>query len=117
MKEVEQLYHNNFGVSFFWKKNNEVLKHRVQIVFKETGLYLSPAEIREFTNIIDETSNNLACAQCSNKDNCHKFLLKTPFRELDLAVCRNELIQIKDLMEGTLFNLTLGKYLENEGRN
>jgi len=117
MKEVEQLYYNDFGVAFHWKKNNEVLRDKVQVVFKETGFYLSLPQIREFTVIIENTCKNMKCTGCTNSGDCRKFLLKTPFEQLDLAVCKSELLQIKDLMEGALFNFEMYKFLANEGRN
>ncbi len=116
MREVEQIYYNDFGVAFQWKKNDRVLKERVQLVFKETGFYFSNRELIEFALIIDETFEDLeTCAGCHKR--CHKFLLKTPLQQIDLAVTRTELKHIKDLIEGTLFKLRLSDYLENEGRN
>lgn len=116
MREVEQIYYNEFGVAFHWKKNDVVLKEKVQLVFKETGFYFSHREIRDFALIIDETFDVLeCCAGCQRR--CHKFLLKTPLQQIDLAVTRSELKRIKDLVEGTLFKIGLYNYLENEGRN
>ncbi|AWH84177.1 hypothetical protein HYN59_03185 [Flavobacterium album] len=117
MREIEQIYHNDFGVAFHWKKNNVVLKDRVQIVFKETGFYFSVEEIQEFNHIIDNACRKLDCGSCSLRGKCHKFLLKTPLNEVDLAVSEDELFQIKDLMEGTLFIIALSDYLNGVGRN
>jgi len=111
MKEIEQIYFNDFGVAFHWKKNNEVLKDRIQMVFKETGFYLSANEIREFAEIIDQTCRETGCADCCHRARCHKFLLKTPLQAVDLAVSKSELMQIKDLVEGTLFTIELLDYL------
>ena len=51
------------------------------------------------------------------KGQCHKFLLKTPVPEIDLAVNYSEFMEIKDLVEGALFNIGLRDYLFNEGQN
>lgn len=110
MNEIEQLYHNDMGVAFHWIKQGVVLKDKVQIVFKETGFYFSVNEIKQFANIIDKTCNEVKCAGC-RYSGCHKFLLKTPLQQLDLAVCQNELMQIKDLVQGTLFHIQLSEYL------
>ncbi|MGQ3088734.1 hypothetical protein [Flavobacterium sp.] len=116
MREVEQIYYNEFGVAFSWKKNDVVLKEKVQLVFKETGLYFSHREIRDFALIIDETFDELqGCAGC--RRNCQRSLLKTPLQQIDLAVTKSELKHIKDLVEGTLFKMGLYNYLQNEGRN
>jgi len=117
MKEVEQIYYNEFGVAFHWKKNNEVLTEKVQMVFKETGFYLSYEEIKAFAQIIDNTCEEMECEGCCHRAKCHKFLLKTPLQQVDLAVSRSELFQIKDLVEGTLFNMDLYDYITDVCRN
>ena len=116
MNEIEQLYHNDMGVAFHWIKEGIVLKEKVQIVFKETGFYLSLNEIKQFAALIDTTCSEVKCASC-RYNGCHKFLLRTPLEQLDLAVCKNELLQIKDLVQGTLFYAQLTDYLENICRN
>ena len=117
MKEVEQIYFNDFGVAFHWKKNDEVLKDKVQIIFKETGFYFTPQEIIEFADIINTTCRENRCADCCHRARCHKFLLKTPINQIDLAVSNAELMQIKDLVDGTLFNIELLNYLGSVCRN
>ena len=113
MKQVEQLYFNDFGVAFFWKKNGVVLKDKVQLVFKETGFYLSGSEVQQFAVLIDEASAEMGCSGCCKQGHCHKFLLKTPLNQVDMAVTRNELLQIKDLVEGALFHAQLFDYLDD----
>lgn len=117
MREVEQIYYNEFGVAFHWKKNDTVLKEKVQIVFKETGFYLSYEEIKAFAELIENTCEEIGCQACSHRGGCHKFLLKTPLKQVDLAVSKSELFQIKDLVEGTLFNMDLYDYVSNICRN
>jgi hypothetical protein len=116
MKEVAQLYHNNFGVAFYWKKQGRVIDSRIQLVFRETGFYLTPEQIGEFAELI-ANCHYLRCEGCSMKGQCHKFLLKTPVHEIDLAVNYSEFMEIKDLVEGALFNIGLRDYLFNEGQN
>lgn len=117
MKEVEQIYYNDFGVAFHWKKDDKVLTQKVQMVFKETGFYLSYDEIRAFAKIIDNTCEEMNCEGCCHRSKCHKFLLKTPLQQVDLAVSRSELFQIKDLVEGTLFNMDLYDYISKVCKN
>jgi hypothetical protein len=117
MKEVEQIYYNDFGVAFHWKRDGEVLKEKVQIIFKETGFYFSNEQIAEFADIIDQTCRENSCASCCHRAQCHKFLLKTPLNQIDLAVNNAELLQIKDIVQGTLFNLNLLDYLGSVCKN
>lgn len=117
MREVEQIYYNEFGVAFHWKKGDHVLTEKVQVVFKETGFYLSYEEIKAFAQIIDNTCEEMNCGGCCHRSRCHKFLLKTPLQQVDLAVSRSELLQIKDLVQGTLFNMDLYDYITTVCRN
>lgn len=117
MNQISQIYHNDFGVSFHWRKENRVITNRVQLVFKETGFYFSEPELQQFSEIIQNTCSKMICRDCSRFSECHKFLLKTPLVEIDLAVCKNELLQIKDLVEGTLFQLRLEEYINGICKN
>lgn len=116
MKEIQQLYHNNFGVAFYWKKGDEIYNTRVQIVFKETGFYLTEEQLQEFSVFINDCAN-MQCECCKLKNNCRQFLLRTPVPEVDLAVNYNEYMLIKDLVDGTLFNIKLTTYLSTLCRN
>ncbi|MXN93222.1 hypothetical protein GR160_18490 [Flavobacterium sp. Sd200] len=117
MKEVEQVYYNDFGVAFHWRKEGEVLRDKVQIIFKETGFYFTATQVAKFADIIDQTCQDISCSSCCQRAHCHRFLLKTPLNQIDLAVNKAELMQIKDLIDGTLFNLNLMDYLDTIGRN
>lgn len=112
MKDIKQLYYNTFGVSFYWEKEGKTIDKRVQVVFKDVGMYLTPEQLTEFAEMITECENS-RCAGC-RKACCRKFLLKTPVPEVDLAVDHTELEKIKDLVEGTIFNIGLYNYLNNE---
>ncbi len=117
MQQIEQLYHNDFGVAFYWIKDQQTLRHKVQLVFKETGFYLTREQMQEFSELIDLSCQSTCCSDCEMRGRCHKFLLKTPFEALDLAVTRKEVYQIKDLVEGTLFQLDLNTYLDELCKN
>ncbi len=117
MKEIEQIYFNDFGVSFYWRKNDVVLKERVQIIFKETGFYFTHDEVKHFAGIVSDMFANAGCNGCSFRNKCHRVLLKTPVKEIDLAVSSQELTDIKDLLEGTLFTISLNEYINNVCRN
>jgi hypothetical protein len=118
MREIEQIYHNSFGVSFYWKKDNETILNRVQLVFRETGFYLNLSELNHFCSLIEDSLiENECCESCQLKNSCSKFLLKTPCSQIDLAVSMTELTSIKDLVEGTLFKIYLDEYVYGAGKN
>ncbi|HEX8577709.1 MAG TPA: hypothetical protein VF677_15590 [Flavobacterium sp.] len=118
MEGIATVYDNDFGMAFYWKKGNRVMRDKVQLVFKETGLHLNLEELCQFQTLIGQSYNeNLGCAQCEMKYQCHKFLLKTPCPQIDFAVSMKELNAIKDLVEGTLFKINLDDYVFGVGRN
>ena len=118
MRQIEQIYVNETGMAFFWKEQDTVLLDRVQLVFKETGFYFSVEELQQFMTLIqDSCAQNKTCESCAIKSQCHKFLLKTPVVQIDLAVSMSELEGIKDLVEGALFKVGLHEYIFGVGRN
>ncbi len=117
MKEIEQIYYNDFGVAFYWKIDGKVYKDRIQVVFKETGFYFLETEIKEFSQIVCDMACTTDACNCSFRNKCHRFLLKTPVREIDLAVSQQELLNIKDLLQGTLFNIEMSYYINKVCKN
>ena len=115
MNEIKQLYYNTFGVSFYWTKEGKPLSKRIQVVFKDTGMYLTAEQVLEFSELIKECGDS-RCDSCRSKC-CRKFLLKTPVPEIDLAVDQSEFLQIKDLIDGTLFRIDMFNYLNKECLN
>jgi hypothetical protein len=118
MREIEQIYHNDFGISFYWKSHNETLFDKIQLIFKETGFYFSVSELKDFDDLIEDSlMTNACCDECALKNKCHKFLLKTPCTQIDLAVSMDELKAIEDLVKGSLFKIQLEEYVYGVGLN
>ena len=118
MKDIHPIYQNDFGVAFFWKVNKEIVKDKVQLVFKETGLQMNPEELTAFKCLIEESyGQNYCCEDCEFKASCSKYLVKTPFKEVDLALSINEMILMNNLVSTTLFKIDLENYMWGTGRN
>jgi hypothetical protein len=118
MRQIEQIYVNETGMAFFWKHEETIISDKVQLVFKETGFYFSVQELEQFMVLIaDSCMRNKSCESCTIKNKCHKFLLKTPVSQIDLAVSMPELEGIRDLVEGALFKVSLHEYIFGAGRN
>ncbi len=118
MNEIEKIYYNDFGMAFYWRKENETVAEKIQLIFKETGFYFSVSELKTFTCLIEDSfQKNKCCEECALKNQCHKFLLKTPCDQIDLAVSIKELSAIKDLVGGTLFKIELVNFVYGAGRN
>jgi hypothetical protein len=118
MKEIQPIYENELGVSFFWKTANTVQKDKIQLVFKETGLQLNHQELVGFKCLIEDSlSKNKCCADCELQSNCTKYLLQTPFKEIDLAMTIYEMVQMNNLISTTIFKLELENYVWGLGLN
>lgn len=118
MKQIEQIYVNDTGMAFFWKEHQITVTEKIQLVFKETGFYFTVAELQRFRVLIEDSCReNQTCESCVMKNQCHKFLLKTPVSQIDLAVSMQELDGIKDLVEGTLFKISFQEYIFGVGMN
>ncbi|MBC5862209.1 hypothetical protein [Flavobacterium turcicum] len=118
MHDIKTIYQNHLGTAFYWKKGDQLLSDRVQVIFKDMGFYYTTQELQLFANCIqDSFENNKTCASCEFQQQCHRFLLKTPNSQIDLAVTMTELSAVKDLVMGTLFTIDLEKYLYGEGMN
>lgn len=118
MKDIEQIYRNDFGISFYWKEGNEIVSDKIQLLFKQMGFYFSIQELNEFHDLIENcvTDQNDA-DRYSTKRVFDKFLLKTPYVALDLEISPIELNSIKDLVDGSLFRLNLNEYIYGSGMN
>lgn len=115
---MTQIYGNDFGMAFYWNRTDEVKFVKIQLVFKETGFHLSLKELEIFSGLISESlAQSNKCKDCHAKENCNRFLLRTPAKQIDLAVSILELAEIKDLVEGTIFNVKLQNYIYGIGRN
>lgn len=115
MEDIHIIYKNSFGVTFLWKRNTITDINRIQVVFKEIGLYLNYKELNSFKKLTSEAYNRtLKCQSCSVNKNC-KQLLETPFKQISFAATQQEIKQINDLLEGTLFEIEMERLLIQHG--
>jgi len=118
MQDINRIYHNSIGISFQWER--EVQKGNTecfQMVFRNTGFYLTYSEIKEFYNKVKLAYKLGQCDGCNHKNKCNTFLLQTPSEKIDLSVNSEELKLISDLIKGTLFQIELDKYIKEIGLN
>ncbi|WP_394748191.1 hypothetical protein [Spongiimicrobium salis] len=112
MNDIVTLYHNAFGVAFYWKRNEVPLTKRIQIIFRDTGLLITPRELNIFAQLILQArKEGTACENCPMNENCRSWLVNTPAAQITLAMNAKELDAIEDLVEGTLFQLGLNAML------
>ena len=113
MEDIYPIYRNSYGMSFQWKR--DIIRNsfnKIQVIFRDTGFYLSVEEIQDFSNKIKEAEARGACNCCGkSQPETRSILLKTPCNTVDLAVNQQELSLINELVEGTLFQINLDSYL------
>ncbi len=111
-KNIYKIYHNDFGIAFQWK--SDITKQdKIQLVFRNMGFYLSTKEIKQFRQNVYDAKSAKGCSCCERDCDTKSILLKTPSTKVDLAVNNKELIEVEDLITGTLFQLDLDNYLNN----
>ncbi|MGY0391119.1 hypothetical protein ACW5R3_01000 [Bizionia sp. KMM 8389] len=116
--DIYKIYHNSFGIAFQWIDiESKKKRKKVQLVFRDMGFYLSVTEIRDFYNCIASTKKTGTCNCCSQDCDKRSIMLATPSSKVGIAVNEQELLQLEDLIKGTLFQLDLEQYLNQVCRN
>lgn len=112
MRDIDKLYHNDFGISFFWKSKVKSKNSLVELIFREAGLSLHSDDIKimydKVKSIVDKPS---LCEDCQKNDNCKPFLLEVPNAMVSFAMSYQEMKEMSDLLKGTLFHLELNHLL------
>ncbi|KJD34000.1 hypothetical protein PK35_04500 [Tamlana nanhaiensis] len=117
-QDIYKVYHNGFGIAFKWKDpiTNQV-QEKIQIIFRDMGFYFTHNEVKDFFNCVNAAKWNLPCNQCDLDCDSRNILLKTPCKQIDVALNRSELHAVEDLIKGTLFQLELDDYVEDLCKN
>ena len=111
--EIYTIHYNSIGIAFKWKRGSLKDLNKTQLVFKDSGLYLSTAELTRFAELIDQAlSKPLKCSDCTKDQGCKSTLIQTPISDVTFVMSHNELLEMQDLLKGTLFQLGLNSFLE-----
>lgn len=115
MEDINTIYYNTFGIAFLWKRCALKDFKKIQLIFRNTGLYLTSDELIQFSEHIENALKKpLLCNDCKESNSCKSLLLKTPAPQISFAMSYIELKDVQDLVKGTLFQLGLDKMLENQ---
>ena len=118
MNDINTLYNNDYGIAFQWKKGVSKDLKRVQLVFRNTGMFLNHEELLEFHKEIDRIYNMPKnCRNCIKNRTCNTLLLQTPCPQISFALNYKELLDVQDLVKGTLIQLELNLYLIHQNIN
>lgn len=118
MQDIDLIYRNRLGIAFRWKRNSAINIKKVQLIFRDTGLLLSTAELAQFSGSIEKLLNEgqqLLCKDCQEQGKCRSLLLDSPAPQVTFAVSYDEVLDLKDLVECTLFQVNLDSYLNKNG--
>lgn len=117
-KDIIPLYKNSLGIAFKWKYDlDKNRNNNIQMVFRDMGFYLTVKDIENFSNNVTIAQRCMDCNCCEIDKNGRYILLKTPSSKIDIAVSEAELKLINDLIQGTLFQLKLDKYIDQICKN
>lgn len=113
MDNIHELYYNKFGIAFRWFLSNDKTSKKIQIVFRDTGLYLSKKQIISFLNQTETVlKTQPLCNDCKYNKNCKSYLLEIPIASVSFAMSYNEITQFIDLLKGTLFQIEMDTILK-----
>lgn len=112
MRHIDKLYHNDFGISFFWKSKKNHKSSIVELVFRDAGLSLSPEDIVIMYDMVKSVVDKPSlCVDCKKNQSCKPFLLEIPNAMVSFAMSYKEMKEMFDLLRGTLFHLELNHLL------
>ena len=117
MCAIDKIYSNEMGISFFWKRETKVPTPRIQLVFRDIGFLLTLNELKDFSDSCTATIQTQCCSQCHDPQNCRSLLLRTPSNIIDLAVSREEVYQILELINGTIMRVEIKTWGNNLSLN
>jgi hypothetical protein len=118
MEDINIIYHNDYGIAFHWKRGLGKDAKKIQLVFRDTGLFFTKKELSQFYYHIQKSLENPGlCEKCKEVGDCRAILLETPMSQISFAVSYTELKNIEDLVNGTLFKLGLDKILQQQSIN
>lgn len=113
-KDIETLYTNSIGISFKWKHVDFEKRHKIQLIFKETGMFLTKEQLLQFSKCLNVAiQKSTQCGSCVLNNSCKSILLESPVKLLSFAVNYKELVLLQELVNGTFFELNLTGFLQN----
>ncbi|WP_298904563.1 hypothetical protein [uncultured Psychroserpens sp.] len=112
MEDINTIYYNNFGIAFQWKRCAAKDVNKIQLVFRNTGLYFRYEELISFSHCINSAFKEFSqYSGCEANGLCRPIVLQTPCPEVSFAINKTELRGIHDLLKGTLFHLDFDNIL------
>ncbi len=75
--------------------------------------YFKNSRFKNFKILVTQSLQEACCNNCKQNTHCRSLLLKTPSEKIDLAVNREELTQIKQLLNGTIFKVEQKEFLKH----
>jgi hypothetical protein len=113
--DLNKIYSNDIGITFKWKglSDGHPYNNIINLVFNETGLHFNLIELYIFQQDIEKALNRPLPCESKYPKECKSILLETPLSQLSFAMSYNDLVLMKELIEGSLFQIALSNILQN----
>jgi len=111
MKHIDIIYRNDSGISFYWK-TSKYSSIKAQVVFRDMGFYFTLDQLKAFAHLTQDTLAQYTCKDCPAPRECRSLLLKTPSPDVDLAVSRDEVYAIQDLLDQTILRMETQQFMQ-----
>ena len=113
MQEIDKIYSNEIGISFYWNTPAHDFIDKVQLIFRDIGFLLTLAELKSFASACSTTYTTSNCRNCRLGNDCRNLLLKTPSNKIDIAISLNELDQVSSLLDATILKVELRSWINS----
>jgi hypothetical protein len=103
---LKHIYQNNIGSSFYLKDdiNSDLSMDRIQIIIGDVALILNNNEIYPFLEVINSVKNGCKYEECHE---LKQITCNTSYTKLIFKSDKENIIELKDLVKGTIFELQL----------
>ncbi|NRR90717.1 hypothetical protein HSX10_03965 [Winogradskyella undariae] len=112
MDEIELIYGNYLGVSFFLKRCTVDQCNKIQLVFNKVAFDITVSELKHLQQTIKSAMKNLEQLDCLNLADKLKRIPVLLKSDKEVLFNYQELKIFKNLIDGTIFNLNFDSVME-----
>ena len=112
MEDIDLIYYNNYGTSFYLKRCTVTELNKIQLVFNKVAFLITKEELFHLKNIIKSSISVLE--QVNNfidKQSSIEIILEINHKEIHVNL--SEINAFDELINGTLFFINFEKVMNN----
>lgn len=111
MKTMDYIYDNKLGASYRIENITDE-ENIVALEINQVSFLINHKELKQFVNSSEEILNHYANCTCSPDTENKIVIYKAKQTEIRMKLSYNQLQQLKDLLKGTQFRLSMNHLLK-----